>query len=98
MDNDGIKGWTGRQLKALDRWKDQGIFEATHHVEQFTIRKQRDQVICLTKGHLASKVGKLRYRTEMIIGDAVIRLNHRFDVPKALRDLPRLGVLSLIHI
>ena len=92
MDNDGIKGWTGRQFKALDRWKEQGIFEATHHVEQFTIRKQRDQVICLTKGHLASNVGKLRYRTEMIIGDAVIRLSHRFDVPKALRDLPRLGV------
>ena len=92
MDNDGIKGWTGRQFKALDRWKDQGIFDAAHHVEQFTIRKQQDRVICLTKGHLASGVGKLRYCTEIIIGGAMIRLSHRFGVPKALRDLPRLGV------
>ena len=28
----------------------------------------------------------------MIIGGAMIRLSHRFGVPKALRDLPRLGV------
>jgi len=93
IDNDGIKGWTGPQAKALDRWRDQGLFESVYECQTSTLKTSANGVIAQSRGIISTRAGSIRYSNDIaFLPDHRITFTHRFRVPKALTDLPRLGV------
>ena len=94
IDNDGIKGWTGQQHKALDRWRAQGLFDAEPETGKLSITEQGAHGVVLSHTtRVVTQVGQIRCKTRYhLTPDAALHVSHRFQVPKALEDLPRLGV------
>jgi len=94
IDNDGIKGWTGQQHKALDRWRAQGLFDAVPETGKLSIIEQGDHGVVISHTtQIITRVGQIRCKTRYhLTPDAALHVSHRFQVPKALEDLPRLGV------
>jgi beta-galactosidase len=94
LDNDGIKGWAGQQHKALDRWRAQGLFDAVPERGDLSIIKQGvDGIVLSHTARIITQVGQIRCKTRYhLTPDAALHVSHRFQVPKALKDLPRLGV------
>lgn len=94
IDNDGIKGWTGQQHKALDRWREQGLFEAeTRHSPAKVLTETASTIQLGQSSIIETQAGNIRCKSEYVLqaGDC-LSIKHRFQVPKALEDLPRLGV------
>ncbi len=89
IDNDGIKGWSGQDNKALGKWKTFGLEDAT-----FT-----HQWLEATKRHIACKTiatcetGEITMTSQFSVSqeDELI-VEHHFNVDKTLNDLPRIGV------
>lgn len=94
MDNDGIKGWSGNQNKALDRWRAQGLFEGQLNWSSAKATTSADGSIVVTQaGNVATQAGKVRCHCIYTIDwSSSVSISHRFSVPKALIDLPRLGL------
>lgn len=94
MDNDGIKGWAGHQNKALDRWKSQGLFEAQQNWNRAKAAETVDGTVTVTQtSSVKTLAGTVRCRCIYTIdGSNSIRIEHHFEVPSSLADLPRLGL------
>ena len=94
MDNDGIKGWTGNQNKALDRWRAQGLFEAQPSWRTAKAKKSSNGTVVVTQtGIVATQGVNICCLCRYTIDDSnSVGIRHEFTVPKALIDLPRLGL------
>ncbi|MBT3426386.1 MAG: DUF4981 domain-containing protein [Gammaproteobacteria bacterium] len=94
MDNDGIKGWSGNQNKALDRWRAQGLFEGQLSWNPAKATTSTDGSIVVTQaGNIITQAGKVRCLCIYTIDcSSSVSISHQFTVPKALTDLPRLGL------
>ncbi|HCC44062.1 MAG TPA: beta-galactosidase [Gammaproteobacteria bacterium] len=88
IDNDGIKGWSGQDHKALGRWLRYGIdrLQWQHELEFDGQRKlvQRSRGKC--QGGLLETISTYELDLNQLIVD------HEFTVPLELTDLPRVGV------
>lgn len=94
MDNDGIKGWSGQQNKALDRWRAQGIFDAEAAQSAPTLISNRRGKVAI--GHtlsLKTTDGTVICQTRYVLkATGGLSVQHTFNVPKSLSDLPRIGI------
>lgn len=88
IDNDGIKGWSGQDHKALGKWQAAGIdkLELSHEL----IDSNEDEVVCKTIAHATG--GSLTMVTTYRLGESDdLLVHHEFSNPD-FRDLPRVGV------
>ena len=94
MDNDGIKGWTGQQNKALDRWRAQGIFDAEAAQSAPTlVSNRRGKVVIDNTLSLKTTDGTVICQTRYVLkATGGLSVQHTFNVPKSLSDLPRIGI------
>ncbi len=95
-DNDGIKGWSGQDRKALGRWMAAGIFEMQRSPGAARILKNKNgsvtvqsKVVCSFK---ASAKGVQLQLDQTVHPDGALQIEARFDVHAAVADLPRLGL------
>ena len=90
-DNDGIKGQPNQQGKAWSKWLSLGLdqIEWQHDLD---VRKagSRIRVLQVSTGSCAG--GTLKVRSEYTPGISGIHAQHRFRVPRAFSDLPRIGI------
>ncbi|MGB2329336.1 MAG: glycoside hydrolase family 2 TIM barrel-domain containing protein [Pseudomonadales bacterium] len=94
IDNDGIKGWTGQQNKALDRWRAQGIFDAgvIQSVPKL-VSNRRNEAIIDHHLSLTTAAGSVDCHTRYVLKKTGgLLVEHCFDIPESLTDLPRIGV------
>jgi len=95
-DNDGIKGWTGQDRKALGRWNADGIPEMQRNLGAARIIKNKNGSITVQSKVIgsckASQKGIRLQLDQTIYPDGSLHLEARFDVHKKLNDLPRLGL------
>lgn len=93
-DNDGIKGRADQSGKPLGRWLSLGLdrMRCTHAaVDVKTSGNGRVRIV--TRQRFAPLAGHIDVETRYVIdSDSRLSISHRFDVSKALSDLPRLGV------
>lgn len=88
-DNDGIKGWSGQNQKALGRWQKAGLDEAMIRYEKLEITPDALIVRCRAK----FSGGTIAMTTRFGISDnPALLVSHSFDIDNRLPDLPRIGV------
>ncbi len=94
-DNDGIKGWSGQDYKALGRWKAAGIDALMFGAANLSAERDGEDVVVrveqLAAGGAASETVSHQHDYR-ISPDGRIVVQNRFQVAEALADLPRLGV------
>lgn len=92
MDNDGIKGWSGQDGKALGIWRDQGLdtINWTHQIKKASATSSGYLVQQLSKG--ACVAGAILVDSRFVFAENSVSVSHRFSVPKSFKDLPRVGV------
>lgn len=89
LDNDGIKGWQGQDEKPLGRWRALGIDRIERvAVERFVL----DGGLQFNETWRTPEGNDLEVHTVWRVEKDAFSLIHRFRVPEALSDLPRLGV------
>ncbi|MDR3509390.1 MAG: glycoside hydrolase family 2 TIM barrel-domain containing protein [Caulobacteraceae bacterium] len=94
-DNDGIKGWSSQEGKALGRWRQAGIDKICLGAAQVTARADADGVtveIHQTAACAASPQAIRHAHAYRIFPDGRVVVENRFQVDEAVSDLPRLGV------
>ena len=92
-DNDGIKGWSGQDNKALGRWRAAGL---EHPTLKFQPLEQTDDYFvsrCSAK-FKAGKISMLSYFGLSNNNELIVR--HQFEIDKTLPDLPRIGVRLIL--
>lgn len=90
MDNDGIKGWTGQDKKALGIWRAAGLDNIDwQHQLQDKSTKQRIRLKQQSLGRTGA--GTLVVNTTYEFQGNQLHVDHRFQVPPAFSDLPRVG-------
>jgi len=93
LDNDGIKGWRGQDAKPLGRWRRLGIDAPTVSVTARRPSTAGGVPLLHYDTMLACAGGRVRMATQYRVGaDGILHVTHRFDIPRALDDLPRIGV------
>jgi len=99
-DNDGIKGWSGQDDKPLGRWLKAGLDKITLFPSPPKVRCLPDGRTVLTLEHraaCAASENAVRHRHVYTIHpDGFIEVENRFDVNRAVPDLPRLGVSMIL--
>jgi beta-galactosidase len=88
-DNDGIKGWTGQDNKALGIWQALGLHapELSHEIIDITEKAIQCRTLAKCSG------GKIEMRsTYQTNENDELMVKHRFLVDKSITDLPRIGV------
>lgn len=88
MDNDGIKGWSGQEEKALGQWRKAGLDKInwTSAIDM----PADNQILQQQSGQCAA--GTIEVSTRYQVTDAALHVKHTIVVPKAVTDLPRAGV------
>ncbi|MFT7218548.1 MAG: beta-galactosidase [Candidatus Azotimanducaceae bacterium] len=88
IDNDGIKGWSGQDEKALGLWRAAGLddiqWQSSIHFDTKNKITQTEIGYCTA--------GKLQVITTYQLLDDALGVKHSFTIPKACLDLPRVGV------
>ncbi len=94
LDNDGIKGWSGQEGKALGRWYAQGLDKLTTTQVLEKPKASKNGLITVTYRTIGKcRAGTIQLTTNYKIDNSdKIRISHRFLIPAALADLPRVGV------
>ncbi len=93
-DNDGIKSQPNQQLKPSGFWLEAGLNAMEIETKSVRVQKDKTGAASLLIEQVGSCAGgAIRHRCEYLFepGGRIIARNV-FDVDKALRDLPRLGV------
>lgn len=95
-DNDGIKGWSGQNKKALGRWLAVGLDRLALGPGDLGVETADDGRAIVTirqvAGCDAAKDAVVHVHVYEIAPDGRIVVRNRFEVDPALNDLPRLGV------
>jgi beta-galactosidase len=99
-DNDGIKGWTGQQDKALGRWLSAGLDRVTLRPAIPRVRLRADGAAVLTLKHIAacarSESAVEHRHVYTIYPDGMMEVENTFTVDRRLPTLPRLGVVMTL--
>jgi beta-galactosidase len=94
LDNDGIKGWSGQDNKALGKWQSSGLQDLVTEQKLTSAQQAKNgqiNIVYQTTGKC--KGGMLRMKTRYMLDNSdIIRVEHQIKVPKALEDLPRVGI------
>ena len=101
--NDGVRAWNWHEqmpadpswAKPLTRWAHLGLDHEQRACDGLRVRRDGDAVVIASRHRLWGKDPRQAIREERtlrIAPDGVIHAEHRFLVPAALDDLPRLGV------
>lgn len=94
-DNDGIKAVGGQEQKPMGRWQAWGLEALAPKAEPARVRQLRNGAVELV-AHEETPHG-LAHRAVWRIGpDGVVELRSAFQVPDALDDLPRVGLLLVL--
>ena len=100
-DNDGIKGWTGQDSKALGRWLAVGLDQLTITPVMAECRQNTDGSVILRFEHLAGSQACPKAvshkHTYTIRPGGQILVENTFIVDENLPDLPRLGVVLTLN-
>ncbi len=95
-DNDGIKGWTGQDHKALGRWLKAGLNNLIVTTESCDVTLRKDGVAVLKTVQTAKGAGvDFGFRHQQLASfypDGRIVLDNVVVADKRLPDLPRLGL------
>jgi len=95
-DNDGIKGWTGQDKKALGRWITTGVSSSTIRPLSFSHSLTEDGSIVVISEHAAacgiSEDAVRHKQTFTFRTDGTVLVDNLFIVDPLFQDLPRLGV------
>ena len=95
-DNDGIKGWSGQESKALGRWLAAGYDQIELHALE--TRSQENRVVTRTRGACQANENAFILEQSWTLHGETLRVSNRFTVAQGLPDLPRLGLtLALIE-
>ncbi|CAN5451286.1 glycoside hydrolase family 2 TIM barrel-domain containing protein [soil metagenome] len=96
-DNDGIKGWTGQDGKALGRWLKAGLDQLVLKSVSTECEANADGSVTLTTEHVGSckaAAEALKHRAVYTIQPGgEIAVENTFVVAEELPELPRLGVV-----
>jgi beta-galactosidase len=96
-DNDGIKGWSGQENKALGRWLRSGLDALACHLEDFLLEHRRDGTVVVKCVHRAcgrEGTGVARHEhTYTLLPHGLIRVENTFTLDEAIADAPRVGVM-----
>jgi beta-galactosidase len=98
-DNDGIKGWTGQDSKALGRWKAAGVDAMTLRTARLSVERDgKDVVVSITQvaSCAASAEAVVHWHDYRVRPDGRIAVRNLFQVAPELADLPRLGVTMIL--
>jgi len=95
-DNDGVKAWPNQQGRALTRWLEQGLDRLTTATVGAHVRRRRDGSVEVSARH-DGPGGLVHRQIARVLPDGVVDLEQRVRVPRALADLPRLGLRLLIR-
>lgn len=88
-DNDGIKGWSGQDNKALGKWQSWGLEDPTLIHE--LVDANNKQIVCKTTAICPG--GQIVMVTTYRASEAdELLVSHHFEVDERLSDLPRIGV------
>jgi beta-galactosidase len=101
--NDGVRAWNWHTdlgdhpewAKPLTRWAHLGLDHEQRACDGLRVRRDGDAVVVASRHRLWGKDPRQAIREERtlrIAADGAIAAEHRFLVPAALDDLPRLGV------
>ncbi len=87
LDNDGIKGWDGQDEKPLGQWRQLGLdaIDWTHDIQS-----KNGKVTQVSTGEAAA--GKISVTTTYLLTEDGLMVTHQFKIPRAFKDLPRVGV------
>ncbi|MDD5350076.1 MAG: glycoside hydrolase family 2 TIM barrel-domain containing protein, partial [Chthoniobacteraceae bacterium] len=100
-DNDGIKGWTGQDGKALGQWLAAGLDQMTIRPVSTKAKRNKDGSVTLTLEHIgackASDNAIAHKQLCTVTPDGRITVANTFAVDKALPVLPRLGVVLTLQ-
>lgn len=100
-DNDGIKGWTGQESKALGRWLAAGFDKLAVDPVSFESRLGENGTVLVTTEHIASCKGAekavIHWQVYTIHPNGEVLIENTFIVDEALPDLPRLGVSLVLR-
>ncbi|MDZ7684038.1 MAG: hypothetical protein U5O39_02415 [Gammaproteobacteria bacterium] len=90
LDNDGIKGRENQNGKPLGRWRELGIRD----IERIAVERDlTDSALTFDERWKTPGGEVIELQTSFgVTAGEDIRISHRFTVPAALADLPRLGV------
>jgi beta-galactosidase len=91
IDNDGIKAWDVPESRPLGRWRAQGLETMVLEPAAARVARRRDGSVEVVLEERSS-VGITHRQAFRVRPDGSVRVVHRFRVPEALADLPRLGV------
>jgi beta-galactosidase len=92
-DNDGIKLWSGQDNKPLGRWRAAGLAEAKLvRLPPTVCRARNGRVVISRNSRIRCKAGTIAHRELWTFSGGVLRVDHDFQVPPVLADLPRLGI------
>ncbi len=96
-DNDGIKGWTGQDEKALGRWLAAGYDKLELKAVSAESKANEDGSVTLITEHVGSckaSAEAVKHRAKYTIhANGEIAVENTFVVAEGLADLPRLGVV-----
>ena len=91
MDNDGIKGWSGQDHKALGAWLRDGLNDIDwQHAAELHQSARATELRQKSTGHCQGGVLRVNSRYRLSENQLIVR--HEFRVPASFSDLPRIGV------
>ena len=96
-DNDGIKGWSGQEDKALGRWLAAGLDKIELETRGWKFGRG-NVVVVHTVANTPSHREAIELKQIFSLQSGVLRVECEFGVHEDLPDLPRLGVaLALVE-
>lgn len=96
MDNDGIKGLTGQDTKALGLWRQWGLDDLSWHHSVSGRQPTRSSVTVTQRSIGLCLAGEIKVISKFTIGNERVHVSHQFSIPKTISDLPRVGVRWLL--
>ncbi|MDA0977395.1 MAG: DUF4981 domain-containing protein, partial [Proteobacteria bacterium] len=88
-DNDGIKGWSGQDHKALGIWRASGLDQLTW---QYRLKPGISGTDIMVDATSETPMGSIAFRTWFSFSREQVSIRHRYRIPRRIRDLPRVGV------
>ena len=89
MDNDGIKGWTGQEEKALGKWQAAGL-DSISWQHQVSNKSSAKGIRLVQRSRGLTTAGTVTVTTTFDFRDDHLDIEHVFQIPKAINDLPRI--------